>query len=151
MGKNFPTLAVVGLVSELVFIFGLAGCDKKRGEAVVIEKEHIAAKEIQDTPSSETPAPVPEATPDYSERPLRPGEITVGPYVMPAKDRGTSRDPRALSYEQWIVTVQLVRGGRQFNVQADQQQWERLKEGDRVDVTYRVGKYTGTVWASKID
>jgi hypothetical protein len=151
MGKNFPTLAVVGLVSELVFIFGLAGCDKKRGEAVVIEKEHIAAKEIQDTPSSETPAPVPGATPEYIERPLRPGEITVGPYVMLAGDRGTSRDPRASSYEQWIVTVQLVRGGRQFNVQADQRQWEKLKEGDRVDVTYRVGKYTGTVWASKID
>jgi hypothetical protein len=135
----------------MVLIFGLAGCEKKRGEAVVIEKEHIAAKEIQVTPSSGTPVPAAEATPTYEERTLKPGEITVGPYVMLAEDRGTSRDPRASNYEQWIVTVRVNRDGRQFNVQADQRQWEKLKEGDRVPVTYRVGKYTGTVWASKID
>jgi hypothetical protein len=151
MGKNFSALTAVGFVAELIFVLGFAGCDKKSGEAVVIEKEHIAAKEIQGTPSSETSSPAPEATPHYEERPLRPGEITVGPYVMPAEDRGTSRDPRASSYEQWIVTVRVIRDGRQFNVQADQPRWEKLKEGDRVQVTYRVGKYTGTVWASKIE
>ena len=103
MGKNFSALTAVGFVAELIFVLGFAGCDKKSGEALVIEKEHIAAKEIQDTPSSETPSPAPEATPHYEERPLRPGEITVGPYVMLAEDRGTSRDPRASSDEQWIV------------------------------------------------
>ena len=151
MRRNVSVTGILGLVTGLVFIFAVLGCDKKRGEAVVIEKEHIAAKEIQDTPSSETPVPAAEAAPNYDERPLKPGEITVGPYVMLAEDRGTSRDPRASSYEQWVVTVQLIRGGRQFNVQADQRAWEKLKEGDRVEVTYRVGKYTGTVWSSKID
>jgi hypothetical protein len=151
MGKNFSALAVVGAVAGLIFILGFAGCDKKSGEAVVIEKEHIAAREIQATPSSETPSPTPEATPVYDERPLKPGEIMVGPYVMLAEDRGTSRDPRASSDEQWIATVRVIRDGRQFDVQADQPRWEKLKEGDRVNVTYRVGKYTGTVWASKIE
>jgi hypothetical protein len=151
MAKNFSALAVIGLLAELIFVFGLAGCDKKSGEAVVIEKEHIAAKEIRDTPASETPSPAPEGTPHYEERPLKPGEIMVGPYAMPAKDRGTSRDPRASSDEQWIVTVRVIKDGRQFDVQADQSRWEKLREGDRVNVTYRVGKYTGTVWASKIE
>jgi hypothetical protein len=151
MGKNFSALIAVGFVAELILVLGFAGCDKKSGEAVVVEKEHIAAKEIQDTPSSETPSPTPEGTPHYEERALKPGEITVGPYVMPAEDRGTSRDPRASSSEQWIVTVRVIRDGRQFDVQADQRRWERLKEGDRVNVTYRVGKYTGTVWGSSIE
>jgi hypothetical protein len=152
MGKT-SALTALRFVAELIFVLGLAGCDKKSGEAVVIEKEHIAAKEVQDTPSNETPSPsaAPEATPHYEERELKPGEITVGAYVMPAEDRGTGRDPRASSNEQWIVTVRVIRDGRQFNVQADQPRWEKLKEGDRVNVTYHVGKYTGTVWGSKIE
>lgn len=56
MGKNFSALTAVGFVTELIFVLGFAGCDKKSGEAVVIEKEHIAAKEIHDTLSSETPS-----------------------------------------------------------------------------------------------
>jgi hypothetical protein len=36
-------------------------------------------------------------------------------------------------------------------VQTDQPKWDKLKESDRVQVTYRIGKYTGTVWASEID
>ena len=151
MGKTFSAFTALGFVAELIFVLGFAGCDKKSGEAVVLEKEHIAAKEIQDAPSSETPSPSPDATPHYEERTLKPGEITVCPYVMLAEDRGTGRDPRASSDEQWIVTVRVIRDGRQFNVQADQPRWEKLKAGDRVLVTYRVGKYTGTVWASEIE
>lgn len=64
--------------------------------------------------------------------------------------RGTSRDPRAASDEQWIVKVRLVEGGRQFNVQADKRQWEKLKPGDRIKVAYSEGKYTGTVWGAEI-
>lgn len=39
----------------------------------------------------------------------------------------------------------MIDSGRQFTVQADQAQWEKLKDGDRVKVSYRQGKYTGTV------
>jgi hypothetical protein len=103
MGKIFPALAVFGFVAELIFIFGFTGCDTKKGEALVIEKEHIAAREILDTPKSEPTVSAPEATPDETERPMGADEISVGQYVMRQEDRGTSRDPRATSEEQWIA------------------------------------------------
>ena len=39
---------------------------------------------------------------------------------------------------------------RRIDVQADQEQWKKLKIGDRVKVSYRQGKYTGTVWSAQI-
>lgn len=65
--------------------------------------------------------------------------------------RGTSRDPRAMSDEQWIVKVQMIDDLRQFNVQTDQPHWNKVKVGDRIKVSYRQGKYTGTVWGAEID
>ena len=38
-----------------------------------------------------------------------------------------------------------------FNVQTDQPQWEKVKISDRIKVTYRQAKYTGTVWDAEID
>ena len=67
-----------------------------------------------------------------------------------AVDRGTGRDPRALNNEQWLVTVRVVEGGRTFRVHAKQEQFERLKAGDVVQIKYGVGKYTGTVWSAEI-
>ena len=78
-------------------------------------------------------------------------EIAVDGYVMKPEARGTSRDPRALSHEQWIVKVRMVDNGRTFQVPADQAKWEKLHENDRVKVRYRTGKYTGTVWAAEIE
>jgi Cu/Ag efflux protein CusF len=46
--------------------------------------------------------------------------------------------------------ISKLDNGREFNVQADQAQFDKLKEGDRVKVAYRVGKYAGTVWSSEI-
>lgn len=83
-------------------------------------------------------------------RELAEDEVVVDTYVMKKVDRGTSRDPRAWDTEQWRVTVQLVDGGRRFNVHADRSRWEKLKIGDRVNVSYREGKYTGTVWSAEI-
>ena len=65
--------------------------------------------------------------------------------------RGTGRDPRALNHEQWIVKVRMLDDGRRIQIQTDQAQWEKLRENDRVKVTYRVGKYSETVWSSKIE
>ncbi len=59
---------------------------------------------------------------------------------MKPEARGTSRDPRALKAEQWIVKLRMLDDGRRIQVHADQAQWEKLRENDRVKVTYRVGK-----------
>ncbi len=146
------------MLSGMIF-FGLAGCSGKSGEAVVIEKEYIAAAEIRATPSaapgnSVTP-PVPAAASEASDnagttRELKPTEIVVDGYVMEKDVRGTSKDPRVLTHEQWLVRVELASGGRKIHVHADRKQFEKLKPGNHVEITYREGKYTGTVWSAEI-
>jgi hypothetical protein len=139
----------VGLrfVLGLLAIFCLAGCEKHSGEAVVLTKEHIAAA----PPASETATPNASATSEEQPRPIGDDEITVDGYVMKPEVRGTSRDPRALKDEQWRIQVRMIYGGRTFNVQAEQGQFDKLKEGDRVQVRYRLGKYTKTVWGAEIE
>ena len=78
-------------------------------------------------------------------------EIAVDGYVMKPEVRGTGRDPRALKAEQWLVKVRMLDDDRRIQVHADRAQWEKLRENDRVKVTYRIGKYTGTVWGAEID
>ncbi len=131
----------------LFLIICVTGCEKKSGEAVVLAKEHIAAAlPIPETSSAQS-APSPRNQP----RPMADDEITVDGYVMKPEVRGTGRDPRALKDEQWIVKVRMLDDGRGIEVRADRAQWEKLREGDRVKVRYRVGKYTGTVWGAEID
>jgi hypothetical protein len=127
-------------------IIGVTSCEKKNGEAVVLAKEHIAAAlRIAETPNAQ-----PASSSDDQPRPVADDEITVDGYVMKPEARGTSRDPRALKAEQWIVKVRMLDDGRRIQVHADQAQWEKFRENDRVKVTYRVGKYTGTVWGAEI-
>jgi hypothetical protein len=128
-------------------IIGFSGCEKKSGQAVVIGKEHIAAA----LPVAETPNAESAASPNEQPRPMADDEITVDGYVMKAEVRGTGRDPRALKAEQWLVKVRMLDDGRRIQVHADRAQWEKLRENDRVKVTYRIGKYTGTVWGAEID
>jgi hypothetical protein len=138
----------IGLATLSIF----AGCDKKSGDAVVLSKEHIAAREVTPTPSSGTtdnPPPFP-AKEDETYRELRKDEIVVDQVVMRAIDRGTSRDPRAMDEEQWIVRVQMIHDLRKIDIRADKSQFEKLKEGDRIKVRYRIGKYTSTVWGAEI-
>ena len=150
--------AGLGFVTGLILIISVAGCSKKSGLAVVLEKEHIAAREIPPSPSPQQSASPSTPTPEPNEVVLEEGklrelgadEIVVDTYVMKKEDRGTSRDPRARDDEQWIVAVQLVQGGRRFNVHTDRSRWEKLKIGDRINVSYREGKYTGTVWSAEI-
>ena len=137
---------VLGYVVALLLI-GSSGCEKNSGEAVVLAKEHIEAA----LPTTETPNT--ESTPNRDEqlRPMATDEIAVDGYVMKPEARGTSRDPRALKHEQWIVKVRMLDNARTFQVPADQARWEKLRENDRVKVKYRTGKYTGTVWAAEIE
>jgi hypothetical protein len=140
----FP--ALLGFAVVLSF----AGCSKKSGEAIVVDKEHIAAREVTATPAVET-SPSPSKSEENEEpRALAKNEIVVDGIVMDREVRGTSRDPRAGTEEQWSVKVRLVADGRRFNVQADKAKWEKLKPGDRIKVKYSEGKYTGTVWGAEI-
>ena len=78
-------------------------------------------------------------------------QIDVNGYVMKPEARSTSRDPRALHDEQWLLKVRMLDSGRTLQVAADQAQWKKLRENDRIKVRYRTGKYTGTVWAAEIE
>ena len=142
----FRTVVPVCLIA-ICLIIGLSGCEKKRGQAVVLAKEHIDAA----LPTAETPHAQSAPSADEHLRPMPDDEIAVDGYVMKPEVRGTSRDPRALKHEQWIVKVRMVDNGRTFQVPADQAKWEKLRENDRVKVKYRTGKYTGTVWAAEIE
>jgi hypothetical protein len=137
--------SVPACVVAAFLAIAVTGCEKRSGEAVVLAKEHIdAALPIAETPNAQS-------TPDPGEqlRPIADVEITVDGYVMKPEVRGTSRDPRALNHEQWIVKVRMLDDGRRFQIQADQTQWEKLRENDEVKATYHVGKYTGTVWGAE--
>ena len=140
-------MSVPVCVVVVLLMIGIAGCEKKSGEAVVLSKEHIdAAPPIKETPNAQSAT-----TPETTLREMADDEIAVDGYVMKPEARGTSRDPRALSHEQWIVKVRMVDNGRTFQVPADQAKWEKWRENDRVKVRYRTGKYTGTVWAAEIE
>ena len=134
------------LVAALLMI-GATGCEKKSGEAVLLAKEHIDAA----LPTAETPNAQSVPSPNEQLRPMRDDETAVDGYMMKPEERGTSRDPRALSHEQWLVKVRMLDNGRTFQVPADQAKWEKLRENDRIKVRYRTGKYTGTVWAAEIE
>ena len=125
----------------------VTSCEKQSGEAVVLAKEHIDAA----LPTAETPKGQSEPGPTAEIRPMADDEIAVDGYVMKPEERGTSRDPRALKDEQWLVKVRMLDDGRTIQVPADQARWEKLRENDRVKVRYRTGKYTGTVWAAEIE
>ena len=150
---------VLSCVICLSTILAFAGCEKKSGQAVIILKEHIPAREKAQSPAKEV-ANTPKSEPSVrAKKPVineeeeanrADGTITVDGYVMRPEVRGTGQDPRALSHEQWIVTVRLVDTGRSFRVQTDRAQFAKLNETDLVQVVYRVGKYTKTVWDAEI-
>jgi len=78
--------------------------------------------------------------------------IVIGKdYVAATKQGEEIKDERATSHEQWIVKVPMLDNRRRIEVRADRAQWEKLRENDRVKVTYRAGKYTGTVWDAEIE
>lgn len=102
-------------------LLGLAGCRKKSGDAIVIGKEYFPASQIEVTPN-EAESPAPTVSPT---------PVTIA--------------------ERWIVHVEMVYDLRKVNVDIAKARWEALKEGDRVQVTYREGKYTGTVWSAELE
>lgn len=117
----------------------LTGCWKKSGEAVVIGKEYVPAREIV-AASNESPSPSATIAPDSDETVQDATEGTTEPAV----------DPRATDHELWIVNVEMVANLRKIDVRVEAPEWNSFKEGDRVQIAYREGKYTGTVWSAEI-
>ena len=72
-------------------------------------------------------------------------------YIAAVKQGEEIKDERATNHEQWIVKVRMLDNSRTIEIHADRAQWDKLRENDRVKVTYRVGKYTGTVWDAEIE
>jgi len=144
---NMLRKSVLPPILATFLIIGVTGCEKNSGQAVVLAKEHIDAA----PPNAETPNPQAESAPDAQIRFMADDEIAVDGYMMKPEVRGTSRDPRALKDEQWLVKVRMLDNGRTFQVPADQAKWEKLHEKDRIKIRYRTGKYTGTVWAAEIN
>ena len=154
------------LVAALSAALAVAACTRNVGDAVVLEKEHIAAAEPSPTP---TPTPgtslirkeegVNVDQPLASESPvteevateLAPDEIAVDSYVMKKDVRGTGRDPRAMTDEQWLIKVEMVGDRSHFTIHSDRAHFLKLKPGDRVRVSYKQGKYTGTIWSAQIE
>lgn len=125
----------------------LTSCSKKTGEAVVVEKEHIDAREPN---ADASPSPSNESAKEESGlREMAPDEIDANGFVMKKEVRGTSKDPRASTDEQWRVTVELTGRSRRFVVRTDRKRYDKLKNGDRVKVKYSEGDYTGTVWSAE--
>ena len=141
-----PTSLSTWVVAACLII-AITGCEKNSGEAVVLSKEHIDAV----LPNAETPKAQSDPGPNVEIRPMADDEIAFDGYVIKPEAQGTSRDPRALQHEQWIVKVRMLDNGHTFQVPSDRAKWEQLRENDRVKVKYRTGKYTGTLWAAEIE
>jgi hypothetical protein len=71
-------------------------------------------------------------------------------YIPAAPPEPEVRKEGQLSQEQWRVRVEMRSNLFKVNVLVEPAEWEKLKVGDRVNVRYSQGKYTGTVWASEI-
>ncbi len=161
-----PALSAAALTGAVAVM--VAGCTRNVGDAVVLEKEHIAAAEPSPTPK---PTPTPDASlirkeggtdaakPPPSESPvaeeaqteLAPDEVAVDSYVMKKDVRGTGKDPRAMTHEQWLIKVEMMRDQSHFTIHSDRAHFLKLKPGDRVRVSYKQGKYTGTIWSAQIE
>jgi hypothetical protein len=61
----------------------------------------------------------------------------------------TSVEAEVASFRRHLA-VFVTNNSRTIQVRADRAQWEKLRENDRVKLTYRAGKYTGTAWYAEI-
>ena len=138
------------MLSLLVAIAG-GGCETRHGEAIVRDKEHIPVAEAVPSPSAISSTHPANGAAAPNDEPIPGEEIVTEEKEDSGTDvRGTRKDPRASDHEQWIVNVEMARDLRRIELRADQPQWAALKVGDRVQVTYKIGKYTGTVWDARI-
>jgi hypothetical protein len=141
-------LLQAGIVLSLALAF--SGCDKKKSDAIVISKEHIDVAEVKPSPTPSTSTDeAKEKAPEYRE--MAADEIDVDGFVMKKEVRGTSKDPRAKSEEQWRVKVDIANARQSCTILTDRARYDKLKIGDRIKVRYRQGQFTGKVWLADIE
>jgi len=141
-------------IIALLFGLSLSACDKKRSDAVVIAKEHIDVAEVKPSPTAARPsekAADPKASEEPVSREMAPDEIDVDGFVMKKEVRGTGKDPRAQSEEQWRIKVQIADARQSHTIQSDRAHYYKLKVGDRIRVRYHQGQFTGQVWIADIE
>jgi hypothetical protein len=126
--REFVAARCLGALAIFLAAVAHSSCVKKGGEAIVMGKEHVESVEIVEAADNSS---------------------ADGVSSTPAPSPGQG-SPARMTEEQWIVSVQMVADRRWIDVPVDEARWEKLKEGDRVKVTYREGKYTGTAWAAEI-
>ena len=71
-------------------------------------------------------------------------------YVAAASKDQPLTDERQLDHERWLIYVEMD-NRRRAQVDVTPDQWRDLKVGDRVRVNYDEGKYTGTIWGSRLE
>jgi hypothetical protein len=153
--RRFVSL-YAGIFSLVALLF--CGCDKKKSDAIVTAKEHIDIAEVMPSPTpksstEETKAKASQsASPEESpSREMAADEIDVDGFVMKKEVRGTSKDPRAKSEEQWRVTVEIANARQSCMILTERARYDKLKIGDRIKVRYRQGQFTGKVWFADIE
>jgi hypothetical protein len=125
----------------ILLVLAFSGCTTKRGEAVVLEKEHIdAAAPKPSIPPEKSKDPTKKEEPEVRE--MTEEEVAASDALM-KKVRGTSKDPR--------IEAQMVSNGRRLTIQTDRAHYEKIKVGDRIKVRFSEGNYTGTAWSADID
>jgi hypothetical protein len=117
--------SVAPWVVATFLIIAVAGCKKNSGEAVVLAKEHVDAA----LPTAETPGAQSEPSPDEHLRPMADDEIAVDGHAMRPEVRGTSRDLRAVQYEQWIVKVRMLDNGSHIPSPGRSSKMEEIARG----------------------
>jgi hypothetical protein len=73
--------------------------------------------------------------------------------TKPELPEGFFYEPEFISCDQehaLVKCIEQLEFAQCKTVPADQEQFDKFKEGDRVKVRYRVGKYTNTVWSAEI-
>ena len=78
-------------------------------------------------------------------------EVTAKDYVAAAPKDGTPlTDERQLDHERWLINVEMD-DRRRTHVDVTPEAWRALKVGDRVQVDYEQGRYTGTLWGRRLE
>ena len=78
------------------------------------------------------------------------GVVLAKEYIPAAAPDQPVLKEHQTSHEQWKVNVEMRADLRKVDVLVKPAEWEKLKVGDRVNVSYSQGKYTGTIWSSEI-
>ncbi len=65
--------------------------------------------------------------------------------IISADGPATAQQEGTTPHDRWLVHVEMA-DGKKALADVEQAEWDELRVGDKVQATYKQGKYTGTVW-----